>query len=319
MATPADEAEPTPTPRSKSVRQARALRTEQEIRDQHTPETAELLIALRRMLVHQFGETGCFQQLAMQIRADLGESEKRTSRQIAKRLSDQMGNRSESGPPWTTIELVLRHCVSDDDRSSETNRLLALHRAARGNHKSGSNQTAERIDRDGDTTEVTALRAELSATRQELEKAFQQLERAFQQIETLDDDRAVALRAAGKLTTRAAELERMHTEAALVIEKLSNRVEHFRHEHQAAVTASIGDRAELRELREKLARIVAFLESDPSLGNVRVGTSALTSTAQSVGISPISNAAPAHRLLATYLRVRAELEPSFGAGCQGRW
>jgi hypothetical protein len=50
------------------------------------------------------------------------------------------------------------------------------------------------------------------------------------------------------------------------------------------------ERAELSEMRERLARLVAFVESQGVFRNARVTTGALPSTAQSVGITPVSTA-----------------------------
>jgi AcrR family transcriptional regulator len=52
----------------------------------------------------------------------------------------------------------------------------------------------------------------------------------------------------------------------------------------------VHERAELSEMRERLARLVAFVESQGVFRNARVTTGALPSTAQSVGITPVSTA-----------------------------
>ncbi|MCT2278576.1 hypothetical protein M3G91_13200, partial [Micromonospora chalcea] len=91
------------------------------------------------------------------------------------------------------------------------------------------------------------------------------------------------------------------------ITELSARVELFRRKHEDALSSSVRDRAELFELRERLARLVAFVESQEIFRNARVATSALPSTAQSVGIAPTSAAPPSLRAVASYLRTRAEL------------
>ncbi|MEV0944894.1 hypothetical protein AB0I90_31580 [Micromonospora wenchangensis] len=258
-----------------------------------------MLIAVRELLVKRFGEQGCLHQLAKLMRCESETTEPaRTSRQIARRLSEQMGSRAVKGPDWRTIKAVLRHCVPDTQRSAETARLRGLFAAARGHQPDEA--SGDVIARSADSSEVIALRAALRAAEQDAAKARQDLQ-------TLADDQAVALRAAGNLTTRATEQEQKLAEAVRQVSELTVRVELFRGKYEEALSSSVRDRAELSELRERLARLVAFVESQGVFRNARVATSALPSTAQSVGIAPTFAAPPALRAVASYLRTRAEL------------
>jgi hypothetical protein len=62
----------------------------------------------------------------------------KTSRNIAKWLSEQLGSRSVKGPSWKLIEAVLRHCVPGNQRAAETSRLQALFAATADTSPTGS-------------------------------------------------------------------------------------------------------------------------------------------------------------------------------------
>ena len=301
MAT-ADEATTPDAPSTRDNRQARGLRSEQKIRDTHTPEAAELLIAVRRLLVSKFGEKSCLRQLAELLRAEIKENDSTTTtRKIAKRLSEQMGARARKGPDAGMIQDVLLHCVPDEQRPDETTRLGQLYQAAHGRPFPTAADAAapSMIELTGDT-DNTALRAALQQTQEDLA-------RVQREYETLATDHRIALRAAGNLTTRATELEEELESIRRAVVRLEIDNQNLMRENAELADGRARDKAELSEMRERLARLVAFVESQPVFRNARVTTGALPSTAQSVGITPVSTAPGSVRAVASYLRTWAEL------------
>jgi hypothetical protein len=297
MSTPTD-ATATSDPPSPSPL-AGTLRSEQTIREVHTPEAAEILIAVRRLLVGKFGEKGPLQQLAEVIRGELKATDpNKKTRSIAQRLSEQLGARATKGPNWPNIADILRHCVPDDERATETERLKKLYQAARGQVPPAGSPAPTSISVDDE--EVLSLRAAVC-------EANRERDQALQQAKQMADDLRTALRAAGNLTTRATEQEHELNEATHRINVLQAHLQMFQGRYEDSRNLNVVQQAELNEIREKFARMVAFIESHTDFRNARVATSALTSTALSTGVAPISTAPGPVRAVASYLRASAEL------------
>lgn len=151
-------------------RRTHRLLSEAALRQRFRAEVVDYLLAVRNELVTRFGEVNTYQRFAAELRRRSPNCRHSKTRDLARRRSEHFNN--PAGPPWYTVNEILRYVVPEERRDQCHQRFVELYTKARDKPPPGKDDHASgkpsMSPQDAWVLETTRLQAELAIRTQEL-------------------------------------------------------------------------------------------------------------------------------------------------------